>query len=99
MPYTTCEPITTNVEEKRQETIRDIMDETANALGELRAQLTDLDLMIRGKAVEALEEEKASGRKEAGIEINCMTDRAEVNRRNTVACLKLAVIIKQALIG
>ena len=72
--------------------VKGTMEETNSALGELKAQLDELSLQIFG-----------SGRTEdkpqtPALDVSCMADQAEVNRRLAVACLKQFIGIKQALI-
>lgn len=72
--------------------IKSTMDETNSALGELKAQLDELGMLISGS--DRTEDKPQT----PALEVCCMADQAEVNRRLAVACLKQFVRIKQSLI-
>lgn len=72
--------------------IKNIMEETNGALGELKAQLDELSLQIFGCG-------RTEEKQQTPVhDVNSMADQAELNRILAVACLKQFVGIKQALI-
>ena len=86
----TREPINSITAERPAESIKTALDNTNGALGELRAHLTDLNMLVGGFPLEE---------KTGGLDVSNMAEQVEANRRNAVACLELALRIKKALLG
>ena len=84
----TCDTMA-SPQQKPVRNLKENLQATDGLLCELRLQLSEINRMVNGNGVEEKE----------GIEVVCMQDQAEVNRRLAETCLKEAIMIREGIMG